>query len=451
MIILSDRRELTQLIRLISILAIALSLSNNASAASGEIYAWTLLPRHDSITVCWLSSEPGNHSLRITAPGIPAKAFRVARGNAIGDYRLHTQVLNSLTPATDYQISITPGNGAAVNLSFRTSPGPAVPARKARPFRFMILGDTRSGTKPFTRVINALSKQAASSNNQLSAAFMIHLGDMIGTDESLPCTIKEFFGPAADTLQKLPLLPVKGNHEYGVPDFEPLMPLDAMRGPDAEAYDYSLDYGSVRIIVLDQYVPATSGNRRMQWLAGQLASAGDKWRLVCFHEPLYSRGYHDSNHQFRKMVEPYLLNGKVHAVFSGHNHRYERSIPQRGITYFTSGGGGSPLDPVLPASDLLATSKICNHFLDVNVGQSQLTVTAWQVEKDGSQKELDRVLIESTCTWPQKEVPPGNTEYLQSRNRFKTRIIAISTVLLVLSICVRLIKMRRKTRENQNP
>jgi Calcineurin-like phosphoesterase len=438
-----------QLTRLISVLAIALFLGGNARAASGEIHAWTLLPQHDSITVCWLSSEIGNHVLIITSANIPPRSFRVAAGKAVGDYQLRTQVLNSLAPATNYQVSITPGNGAAVNLSFKTPPRLAVAGQNFQPLRFMILGDTRSGTKPFTRVINALSKQSAGSNNQLPAAFMIHLGDMIGTDESLPCTIKEFFEPAASTLQKLPLLPVKGNHEYGVPDFKPLMPLGAMRGPEAAAYDYSLDYGPVRIIVLDQYVPATSENRRMQWLASQLASAGEQWRLVCFHEPLYSRGYHDSNDKFRQLVEPYLLNGKVHAVFSGHNHRYERSVPQRGITYFTSGGGGSPLDPALPASNLLAASHICNHFLEVNVQKSQLTVTAWQVEKDGSQKELDRVVIKSTCAWPQKEVPLGNTEYLQSRNRFKTRIITICTVLLVLSVCARLIKMRNRNRIKQ--
>ena len=43
----------------------------------------------------------------------------------------------------------------------------------------------------------------------------------------------------------------------------------------------------------------------------------------------------------RLVLEPILVAGDVDVVLSGHEHLYERLIPQRGISYFTSGGAGS--------------------------------------------------------------------------------------------------------------
>ena len=40
------------------------------------------------------------------------------------------------------------------------------------------------------------------------------------------------------------------------------------------------------------------------------------------------------------MLEPLLVKYGVQAVFAGHEHIYERSKPQKGVTHFVTGSGG---------------------------------------------------------------------------------------------------------------
>ena len=49
--------------------------------------------------------------------------------------------------------------------------------------------------------------------------------------------------------------------------------------------------------------------------------------------------------------------GGVDVAFSGHEHLYERTTPQRGIQYFTSGAGGE-----VRVGDLRPTTQTANGF-----------------------------------------------------------------------------------------
>ena len=51
-------------------------------------------------------------------------------------------------------------------------------------------------------------------------------------------------------------------------------------------------------------------------------------------------GRHGSNVELRVVLEPLLLRHGVDVVFSGHEHVYARSTPQKGITYFIEGSSG---------------------------------------------------------------------------------------------------------------
>jgi predicted phosphodiesterase len=80
---------------------------------------------------------------------------------------------------------------------------------------------------------------------------------------------------------------------------------------------------------------------QLQWLEKELAASGSDWKIVYFHHPLYSSGgTHGSDMQLREQLEPLFLKYGVDAVFSGHEHFYERIKPQKGIYYFISGGAG---------------------------------------------------------------------------------------------------------------
>ena len=80
---------------------------------------------------------------------------------------------------------------------------------------------------------------------------------------------------------------------------------------------------------------------QLQWLEKELAASGSDWKICFFHHPLYSSGgTHGSDMQLREQLEPLFLKYGVDAVFSGHEHFYERIKPQKGIYYFISGGAG---------------------------------------------------------------------------------------------------------------
>ena len=95
----------------------------------------------------------------------------------------------------------------------------------------------------------------------------------------------------------------------------------------------------------------------LAWLEEQLRSEAD-WTIAFLHYPLYSSGrYWFRASRTRASLEPLFVNGGVDVAFSGHEHLYERIVPQRGIQYFTSGGGGS-----VRVGDLQPTATTANGF-----------------------------------------------------------------------------------------
>ena len=88
----------------------------------------------------------------------------------------------------------------------------------------------------------------------------------------------------------------------------------------------------------------------------------------------------------RERWTPLFEKYQVSAVFSGHDHVYERA-DHNGIHYFVSGGGGAPLYPRRPKSnpiDIEAVKKFERvlHYLRVNVSGNHLEVSA--IRTDGT-------------------------------------------------------------------
>jgi hypothetical protein len=77
------------------------------------------------------------------------------------------------------------------------------------------------------------------------------------------------------------------------------------------------------------------------WFEKALGASTAKWKIAVFHHPIYSSGRtHGSAPELRRVLEPLLTRYGVQAVFSGHDHIYERTKPQQGIQYFVTGAGG---------------------------------------------------------------------------------------------------------------
>ena len=94
----------------------------------------------------------------------------------------------------------------------------------------------------------------------------------------------------------------------------------------------------VRFVVLDSNMMDA---KQLAWAEQTLATATEPWKIVYFHHPIYSDGgRHGSNVELRVLIEPLLVKHGVRIVFNGHEHFYERTTPQKGVTYFIAGSGG---------------------------------------------------------------------------------------------------------------
>jgi Calcineurin-like phosphoesterase len=81
--------------------------------------------------------------------------------------------------------------------------------------------------------------------------------------------------------------------------------------------------------------------QQIGWLEKELSNSGEDWKIPYFHHPLYSSGErHGATFPLRSILEPMFAKHDVKVVFTGHDHIYERTLPQHGIVYFVAGSGG---------------------------------------------------------------------------------------------------------------
>jgi hypothetical protein len=110
----------------------------------------------------------------------------------------------------------------------------------------------------------------------------------------------------------------------------------------------------VEVFVIDTNTLASSqsflvtrdDHLQLEWLDSELARSRAIWKVVSMHHPIHSpssAGWfsgHSREVQLGDQLEPILTRRGVDVVFAGHNHFYARMVPQSGIRYFVSGGGG---------------------------------------------------------------------------------------------------------------
>jgi len=163
--------------------------------------------------------------------------------------------------------------------------------------------------------------------------FVITLGDNIYGGHSSKDFVKKFEAPYKPLLDAgVKFYASLGNHDN--PNERLYKPFNM-----SDSTYYTFKKGNVRFFALDSnYMDA----KQLQWLQKQLADAGNNdWKICYFHHPLYSDGKsHGSSIELRALIEPLFIKYGVDAVFSGHDHVYERLKPEKGIYYFLEGSSG---------------------------------------------------------------------------------------------------------------
>jgi acid phosphatase type 7 len=168
-----------------------------------------------------------------------------------------------------------------------------------------------------------------------------------------------------------------------------LFPVDN-RAADAGGQVYGADFGDVHIAALD-----SNGDlgKQGKWLEQDLTQAearGAKHLFVFLHWGPFSSGtslQHGSNGAARSSIVPVAKAHHVDAIFSGHDHFYERGASE-GLPYFVTGGGGAPLDSAGRIAETLVTKSV-HHYMVVDVAANKADVVA----KDSAGAPFDQVSL----------------------------------------------------------
>jgi hypothetical protein len=199
--------------------------------------------------------------------------------------------------------------------------------------------------------------------------------------------------------------PAVGNHEYKTACGNPAgaggyytyfgsraSPLDNNCTANCKGY-YSYNLGAWHVIVLNSECAEVggcqAGSAQEQWLQADLAAHPAACTLAYFHRPYYTSGWSAGDAELHDIWVD-LYNANTDLVLNGHDHDYERFLPQdpngvydpaHGITEIIVGGGG---DSHGGFNGVIANSAVRD---GTTYGVLQLTLNAnsynWSFVPDG--------------------------------------------------------------------
>lgn len=299
----------------------------------------------------------------------------------LGTSYVHSLLFESLEPDTMYAYRVGDGDKHWSEwFQFRTA------ASAAKPFTFVYFGDAQVAIRSlWSRVIREANQYVP------RAAFMLHAGDLINSDDS-DAEWGEWFGAGGWLNGTIPVVATPGNHEYNdeyglsrhwQPQFA--FPMNGPSGLEESVYWF--DYQGARIISLNS-------NERIDeqrpWLEGVLADPKrPKWTIVTFHHPVYSAAKERDNPEIRNAWRPVLERGGVDLVLQGHDHAYARS----GL------GGPENAKPTRSGHDTAnvpdgVRAKSSNTVYVVSVSGSKMyeLQESWNVSREASGVQLFQVI-----------------------------------------------------------
>lgn len=208
------------------------------------------------------------------------------------------------------------------------------PLNIANIVRFVAFGDMGTGDSDQKDV----ARRMAVFHNAHPFDTVLMLGDNIYPDGNPKDIPDKFERPYAELIRRgVNFYAALGNHDVRKGrDAQINYPLFHMGGRNY--YSFTKGGGLAEFFALDS---TSFDSTQLRWLEKALAGSKAQWKIAYFHHPIYSSGKtHGSDTKLRAQIEPLFVQYGVAAVFSGHDHVYERVKPQQGVQYFVCGIGG---------------------------------------------------------------------------------------------------------------
>ncbi len=330
-----------------------------------------------SATIGWVSTDDNGERIELTRPDAQLVAHSTGEREPVmvrnAGENQKWAALGGLEPDTVYCYAIVRGSDRlSERIGFRTAPA----ADSPRPIRFLAFGDSGGGGDDQL----ALTEQMYNFPYDL----IVHTGDIAydnGSIGEFEDTVFNMYGPL---FRHVPFFPASGNHDYRTMQGAPFRAVFALPGGNGERW-YSYDWGRIHFVALDTEADYAT---QAKWLDADLGATSLPWKIVYFHKPPYSSGNHGSDLALRKALEPVLVKHRVQLVLAGHDHNYERTLPQQGVYHVVTGGGGVGTRPV-GTSGFTAFSEDVIHFVQAEVGIDELVLHA--IDANGT--EFDSVVI----------------------------------------------------------
>jgi hypothetical protein len=228
----------------------------------------------------------------------------------------YTARVDGLEPGQQYYWELfTSARGTDEVLSrgrVRTTPG------RDATFQFLAFGDSGAADSNQNRLADLM----------LGYDFdlIVHTGDVVQGHGEKHYYPARFYRPYAEHLRQSCVFPCIGNHDVDFNHGEPyfamfVLPEDGPADVPPERH-YWFDYGDVRFVSLDSNDSFEHVSEHVvPWLNELLTDAGDRWKILYFHHPMYTNGEHDPSGRMRSQILPIIDRHHVDVGLIEGDHR----------------------------------------------------------------------------------------------------------------------------------
>ncbi|MEV7041052.1 discoidin domain-containing protein [Amycolatopsis sp. NPDC051061] len=318
-------------------------------------------------------------------------------GTAVATSTTPSYTDNGLTPDTGYSYAVR-ARDAAGNVSGTSTPV-TVKTQAGSGTGFVLAAAGDIAERCTSSSSSCAHVKTAKLVDAMKPAAVITMGDN-QYDEPTLSDFKNYYDKTWGKFKNI-THPIPGNHESyskftGYEDY-----FGAIAKPQGKRY-YSWEMGNWHFIALDSNDFTTHDDfaepPQITWLEQDLANNKKGCVAAYYHHPRWSSGDHGDNPDSIELWN-LMTAAKVDLVLNGHDHDYERFVPQNadgkadagGPVEIVGGSGGANLYDLSPAH--ATTAKLLKTF---GVLKLSMTDTSFQSQLIG----VDGKVLDSSPTYP---------------------------------------------------